>query len=292
MHTNDQNHTLTLKDGRKLGFGKYGVQRGQVVFYFHGSGGSRLEHPSPEDLLTRLNIGFIGVDRPGNGLSDFQEHRRLLDWGKDITQLADYLEVEQFYVMGHSAGGPHALACAHQLPERVIAGAAVSSAAPMSRPHAYQGMPILNQILARSSRHFPIIVKLIRWMMRRMIMGDVEKASRLLMSSIPEADKAILYRPQAVESFVSAIREGFRTGSQGVAQDDILINQEWGFELAVIKPRIDIWHGEADVNVPIGAGRYLFDQLPHARATFLPGEGHFFLLKCWEEILTALVYEQ
>ena len=46
----------------------------------------------------------------------------------------------------------------------------------------------------------------------------------------------------------------------------------------------------ADVNVPVHAGKYLRDMLPHTRVTLLPGEGHFFLLKRWEEVLAALVY--
>ena len=123
-------------------------------------------------------------------------------------------------------------------------------------------------------------------------MGDVEKASRTLMSSIPAADKAALYMPQNSEIFISAIREGLRSGFRGVALDDILINQDWGFDLASITPRIDIWHGEADVNVPIHAGKYLSAHIPHNHATFLPGEGHFFLLKCWEQVLSALISEQ
>jgi pimeloyl-ACP methyl ester carboxylesterase len=240
-------------------------------------------------MLTRLDIRFISVDRPGDGLSDFQPGRRIIDWPKDIVQLADHLGIGQFHVEGHSAGGPHALVCAHHLPERVIAGAALSSIAPMSRPDPYTGMPIMNQILARSSRQFPWITKIIRRMMRGMIMGDVEKATRQLMSSIPEADKATLHKPQNAEIFVAAVREGLRPGSRGVAQDDILINQEWGFDLAGVSPRIDIWHGEADVNVPIHAARYLYDALPNARANFLPGEGHFLIFNHWEEILSALV---
>lgn len=291
MQTSEQNRTLILRDGRKLGFAEYGVPAGQPVFHFHGSGGSRLEHPSPENILARLNIRFISVDRPGNGLSDFQAGRRIIDWAKDIGQLADHLGIEQFYVDGHSAGGPHALACAHQLPERIIAGAAISSVAPMSRPSAYEGMPLLNQILARSARHIPLITRMIRWMMRKMIMGDFEKASKQLMASIPDSDKTVLYNLQNAESFVNAVREGFRFGSRGVAQDDTLINRDWGFDLACVMPRIDIWHGEKDVNVPIGAAKYLRDTLPHTHATFLPGEGHFFILKYWEEILSALVYE-
>lgn len=285
------NQTITVEDSRCLGFAEYGAPAGRPVFHFHGSGSSRLDRPSLENMLIQMNIRFISVDRPGHGLSDFQPNRRLIDWPQDISQLADKLGIREFYVEGHSAGGPHALVCAHQLPEQVIAGAAISSVAPMSRPKAYEGMPLLNQILARSSRQCPWITKLIRRIMRSMIMGDVEKGARQLMSSIPDVDKAVLYSPQNVEIFVLAIREGFRLDSRGVAQDDILINQEWGFDLAEVKPRIDIWHGEADVNVPIQAAMFLRDVLPHTHATFLPGEGHFFLLNRWEEILSELVHE-
>lgn len=170
-----------------------------------------------------------------------------------------------------------------------MAGAVMGCVAPMGRPGAYAGLPLSNQILARSARWFPWFTKLVRRMMRGMLVGDAEQATRRLMSSIPDTDKAVLYRSPNAEMFVNSVREGFRPGSQGVAQDDILINQEWGFDLAGVKPRIDIWHGEADVNVPIHAARYLHGLLPHTRVTTLPGEGHFFLLKRWEEVLSALV---
>jgi pimeloyl-ACP methyl ester carboxylesterase len=291
MIINNQNKVMILNDGRKLGFAEYNISGSQSVFYFHGSGSSRLEHPLDENILNQLNIRFISIDRPGNGLSDFQADRRLINWAKDILQLADHLGMERFHVIGHSAGGPHALSCAHQLSERIIAGAVISSVAPMNRANAYQGMPPMNQLLARSARHFPILVKTIRWIMRRMIMRDFEKSRRLLMSSIPETDKSILQNQQCSESFVNAVREGLRPGSRGVAQDDILINREWGFDLSEIKPRIDIWHGEADVNVPVGAAKYLREKLPNARIILLPGEGHFFIMKYWRKILSELIFE-
>src|SRR5512140_1936285 len=233
------NQAIELKDGRCLGFAEFGAPAGIPVFHFHGSAASRFERPSSEEMLIRMGIRFLSVDRPGQGLSDFQPGRRLLDWPQDICQLADHLGIPEFYIEGYSAGGPHALACACQSPQRVIACAAISSVAPMQRPHAYIGMPLANQILARSSRHFPWITRLIRRAMRRMVMGDLEKATRTLMSSIPESDKALLYSSQNLEIFASAVREGLRCGSRGVAQDDILINREWGFDLEAIQPRID-----------------------------------------------------
>jgi pimeloyl-ACP methyl ester carboxylesterase len=77
------NQTVTLKDGRNLGFAEYGDTAGKAVFHFNGSGGSRLEYPADQSILTDLGIRFIATDRPGNGLSDPQPDRQLLDWLDD-----------------------------------------------------------------------------------------------------------------------------------------------------------------------------------------------------------------
>jgi pimeloyl-ACP methyl ester carboxylesterase len=280
---------IQLKDSRQLGFAEYGPSTGKPVFHFHGSGSSRLERPASSQLLFQLDIRFISVDRPGHGLSDFQPDRRLLDWSEDIQDLADHLGIQKFYVTGHSAGGPHALACAHQLPERILAGAAISSVAPMGRPNAYTGMPFLNQVLARSARTAPWLARVVRQLTRSMVLGDPEKAIQQFMASIPEADKTILFTPQNVGILVSSLREGFRQDARGVALDDQLVNQDWKFALEEIKPRIDIWHGDLDVTVPLHAGQFLKAELPNARTFFLPGEGHFFILERWKEVLSALL---
>ena len=284
-----ENQKLRLKDGRTLGYAEYGIATGIPVFHFHGSGSSRLERPAPEELFVRLDIRCIAADRPGHGLSDFQPERRLLDWPQDISQLADHLGLGHFYVTGHSAGGPHALACAHELSDRIVAGAAISSVAPMRRPKAYAGMPLLNQILARSARQLPWLTHFARQATRNMIMQDVEKAAKQLMATIPDADQEILYEPSNVTKMVLSIQEGFRQGAAGVAHDDILVNTDWGFELNSIEPRIDIWHGKLDVNVPIHAAQYLQSQIPHNRYYEFPDQGHFFVLNSWEEVLTKLL---
>lgn len=112
------------------------------------------------------------------------------------------------------------------------------------------------------------------------------------MASIPEADKVALYAADNLEVFVQSIREGYRTGWRGVAQDDVIINRDWRFDLASIRVPVDIWQGEADANVPLGAGQYLAARLPHTRGFFLPGEGHFFVLRRWGEVLAALLSDR
>lgn len=289
MAADRTNQTLLLKDGRELGFAEYGNPTGKAVFHFNGSGSSRLERPSDESILLDLGIRFISTDRPGHGISDAQPNRRLVDWPDDILQLADHLGIGEFYVEGYSAGGPHALACAHQLPERVLAGAIISGVAPPERPHPYQGLPIPNRLLLFCERRVPGLVPLIRRSMYSMLSGDTEKAGQTLLASFPPVDRRIAEKPGNLENMVASIREGYRQGWQGPAQDDIVTISPWGFRVQDINVRIDIWQGELDKNVPVNQGYYQHEKIPNSRLTILSGQAHVYLLERWGEILAQLV---
>lgn len=283
--------TLSLKDGRKLGFVEYGDPHGKAVFHFNGSGGSRLEYPADQSILTDLEIRFIATDRPGHGLSDPQPDRKLLDWPDDISQLADHLNIDRFYVQGWSAGGPHALACAYKLPERVLAGALISGLAPPDRPQPYEGLPLPNRMLMIIGRSVPGLVYFVRRMMRGMIMGDLEEAAEKLAATFPEVDRQVIRDFGYQELLVNDIQEGYRQGWQGPAQDDIIINTPWGFKIDEIQVRIDIWQGGLDKNVPVNQGQYQHELIPNSRLTVLPDQAHVYLLSHWREILGALVEE-
>ena len=47
-----------------------------------------------------------------------------------MAAVADALGIDRFAVLGHSGGGPHALACGALLPDRVLAVVSVSAPAP------------------------------------------------------------------------------------------------------------------------------------------------------------------
>ena len=47
---------------------------------------------------------------------------------QDLQQLVDHLEVQRFFVVGVSGGGPYALACAAKLGSRVFGVLLLSSA--------------------------------------------------------------------------------------------------------------------------------------------------------------------
>ena len=120
-------------------------------------------------------------------------------------------------------------------------------------------------------------------------MGDPEEAGRKLASSLPPADRQLFDIPENQKMFLADLREGYKQGWRGPAQDDIIINHPWGFRLEDIAVRIDIWQGEVDKNVPLHQGQYQNEIIPNSRLTVLPGQAHLYLLAQWRRVLAALV---
>lgn len=115
-----------LPDGRRLGHALYGDSAGPPVIYMHGFPASRLEAKLLEEAACEIGVSLITPDRPGLGLSDFQPGRAITDWPGDVAHLADALDLDRFSVVGVSGGCPYALACAHQLGDRVIRTAIIA----------------------------------------------------------------------------------------------------------------------------------------------------------------------
>ncbi|HEV2776784.1 MAG TPA: alpha/beta hydrolase [Solirubrobacteraceae bacterium] len=122
---------VSLHDGRQLRYLACGPRDGRLVLYLHGAIGSpHCTGPELDAVTHTLGIRYVMVSRPGFGGSDPAPGRSLLSFAADAAALADELGHDRFAVVGVSAGGPYALACAHELPERVAAAAVVSCMAP------------------------------------------------------------------------------------------------------------------------------------------------------------------
>src|SRR5712664_2531853 len=123
---------LEMTDGRTLHM--YDTCAGHAgrlpVLYHHGT--PNIGRP-PEPLFPasdRLGIRWVSHDRPGYGGSTPHPGRDVASAAADVAGMADALGIGQFAVMGHSGGGPHALACGAIRPERVLAVVCVSGIAP------------------------------------------------------------------------------------------------------------------------------------------------------------------
>jgi pimeloyl-ACP methyl ester carboxylesterase len=276
--TETHESTLQLRDGRTLGYTTYGMTTGKTLLYF---GGSRLEAGILARPAELSGIRLIGIDRPGMGRSQFQEGRRLLDWPADVVEVADHLQIDRFAVVGTSSGGPYAIACAYTIPERLTACGIVSGVGPV-RVRFYQRLPwLLIPMMGVMGRFFRDE-------------AQARKSLRRFTRSWPESDRQSLLLPGISDLWAASMVEAFRQGARGLTYDTLLgEGRPWDFKLEDIAfPRVYLWHGEQDQDVPIAMGRAVVDHLACCKATFYPEEGHLSaIVNHREEIVTTLMAE-
>jgi pimeloyl-ACP methyl ester carboxylesterase len=284
---NQTNQIVKLKDGRNLGYAEYGNLKGKVVFYFHGSPSSRLEAAALHETATRLNVYIISVDRPGMGLSTFQNGRRILDFVDDVAELADALNIDRFAVMGMSGGGTYAYACACKMPDRITGASIISGIGPIDELNATRNMIISTRLTLWLSVKAPYLMRLLF----AIILNDVRRKHNLYFyKSLPHPDQATLSIPFIADMWIESILEAFRSGTIGPVWDLGLFKQPWGFNPEEIIVPVQLWHGELDRNVPSVIARRLAVRIPKCQAKFYSHEGHFSLgFNHIEEIIATLV---
>jgi len=117
---------LTLPGGRSVGVAQFGRPQGAPVIWCHGGLSSRIDAALADAAAARTGLRLIALDRPGIGRSSLRRNDDLLRWPAIVAECADQLGLEGFGVVGWSAGGPYALACAYMLPARVRAVATIA----------------------------------------------------------------------------------------------------------------------------------------------------------------------
>ena len=274
--------TITLTEGRVLGYAESGDPQGRPLFLFHGLNSSRLEVLIAHEAMLKAGIRCIGIDRPGMGLSTFQKDRTVLGFTEDVEALADHLAIEKFYVMAVSAGTPYALACTYKIPDRVIACGIISGVAPV--------FTFGVNAMAKKSRTFILLaqrsqwlIKYLFWFLHGRISQNTAKEDEFLegiMFALDDVDKNLIKIPSEKKALIEIFREGYRQGSKGVAYDGILeFGKPWGFELEEIDFRsIYLWHGEKDKGIPSSMAKSMAQDLVESRLKIYPKEGHLSII--------------
>jgi pimeloyl-ACP methyl ester carboxylesterase len=280
---------LRLSDGRRLGYADYGDRQGAPMLFFHGTPGSRRVARWADQAARRRGIRLIAPDRPGFGLSDFQAGRTLGAWPADVVELADALGIERFAVAGVSGGGAYVAACAWRVADRLTQAGIVSGIGPLDDP-------ALAAELSRAWRTgFAVVRRLpaaVRVAVGLGLLG-LRRAPGCMLASLaaalPEVDRATFRRPRVQALLLDDAREALRQGTRGALQELVLFSQPWDVPLGEIRMPVRLWHGEADVQVPLAIARRVAAAIPDCRASFVPGAGHLWVLDHLDEVLEALV---
>jgi pimeloyl-ACP methyl ester carboxylesterase len=254
---------LTLDDGRRLRVYDSGGTDACTVVWHHGSPQTGAPLEPLLEAAARRGIRLLSYGRPGYGGSRPQPGRNVASAAADVAQLADALGVARFTAIGASGGGPHALACAARLADRVTGVVCLAGLAPFTEDFDwFAGMVspggLRAAIAGREAR------------------ARYAESAEFDEDSFTAADWAALSGAWASLG-ADATRAG-RDGPDGLIDDDVAYVNPWGFEPTQIDARVLIVHGGEDRVVPPAHAHWLVRHCPRSELWLRPRDGHISIL--------------
>ena len=271
---------LSLSDGRSLDVFLDGPETGTPLVYHMGTPSAGGPTFAPlVDALAERGLRFVSWSRPGYGSSTRQAGRSVADVVDDTLAVLDAIGAERCHVIGWSGGGPHALACAALMPERVINVATIGSVA----PYPAEGLDWTAGMGAENIEEFGAALagaeQLITFkervapLFRDVIAEDVADSFGDL---IDDVDRGSLTGAFSVW-MADVTHEALRTGYWGWFDDDMAFMRPWGFLLDEIRVPVFVWQGGHDRMVPFAHGEWLAAHIPTALPRLFPEHGHLTL---------------
>jgi pimeloyl-ACP methyl ester carboxylesterase len=256
----------TLSDGRQVVVHVAGGSNNPdelTLLWHHGSpqSGALLE-PLVAAAAPR-GIRLVSYARPSYGGSSPNEGRDVASAAADVEQIFDNLGIDRFAVMGASGGGPHALACAALLPDRVIGAVSIASPAPLTDAFDwYAGMVSPGGLRA----------------------AEEGRGARARYAATEEFDEnSFIAADWAALSgtWASLGRDADEAGAaspDGLIDDDVAFVAPWGFDVSVISVPVLLIQGGEDRVIPARHAQALLATIPTAELWLRPRDGHISVL--------------
>ncbi len=262
---------------RALGYAEFGDPGGRLVLWHHGTPGGRRQIPvKARRVAEQLGLRLVCVERPGVGDSTDHRYRCIREWADDAAKVVDYLGHDEFVAAGLSGGGPYALACAHEMPDRVPVVGLLGSVAPVAGSEAAPAASIVN--LAKRFQGFMDPMRTLLgpalWLLLQPLMPIGSWAYGLYASTAPEGDQKVFADPDIKAMFMDDIANASRRRFGAVLHDAALFGRPWGFNIADIDAQVFWWHGDADNIVPIAHAEHSVALLKACEYFVRPDESH------------------
>jgi pimeloyl-ACP methyl ester carboxylesterase len=270
-------HRIPLPGGRTLAAAEWGDPDGIPLIAIHGTPGGRIGWYKDPDIYRKFGVRRITYDRPGYGDSTRHPGRRVVDAVSDIEHLTEALGIDRFLVAGGSGGGPHALACAALLPDRVIRCHASVSVA----PYEAQGLDWMAGMTEGNVKEFGAAVQgedAAREVCNPLRDIGLERLEQNRIDwmgddyDLSEADREQMRKH--IVRVRAHISNGLAPGADGWVDDLLVFVQPWGFDVEAIRVPVLITYGRTDVLVPAAHGDWLAAHVPGAEVWVDDDSGH------------------
>ncbi|MER9896065.1 alpha/beta hydrolase [Mesorhizobium sp. M0119] len=267
---------VEISGGRTIRAYEVGPPDVPLVVGIHGTPNTGLGHIVNYVASGAIFCRLVTFDRQGYGGSTPQPGRKVSDIAPVVEAILTHLSVDIAAVFGSSGGGPHALAAAALLPNRISRVASLAGGGPNFGPgfdcadgqvplmreeivEARKGPDASRQFYRRvaASRHDPEIEKELYSLNDRRIRRLLAPLSENLAQQLALPDSPYLEEDAYVDDYQSFV-------------------SPWGFELGSIQVPVRFFHGLADLMVPPRHSEWLQSQIPNASLELFPNVGHTF----------------
>jgi pimeloyl-ACP methyl ester carboxylesterase len=270
---------LKLPDGRTLHYydASPGPSEGSLaVFWQHGTPNIGAPPKPLFPAAKRLGIRWLGYDRPGYGGSTLVSGRNVASAAGDVASLADAFGIDRFAVMGHSGGGPHALACGALLSDRVLGVVSGSALAPYDAEGLdwFAGMAPAGAAELRAAAE------------GREALEEHLAGARFDPEMFTPEDHGALEGPWSW--LLSVVEPAMEGGTAGMVDDDLAYVAPWGFDPKQVGAPVLFLHGGRDRVVPSSHGVWLSNHIPGAELWVRPDDGHVSVLSAAEAAMEWL----
>jgi pimeloyl-ACP methyl ester carboxylesterase len=274
-------------DGRALAWSEVGDPSGSPVVWCHGGLSGRTDASFAAPGAEAAGVRLITIDRPGIGESTRRKGRSARDWADDVRGVADALGLDRFGVVGWSGGGPHALACAAKLGDRISATATIGGMEPVRTRADRKALGLrVDRMLIPLARHAPWLARTILGASTRL---SPERQKAVLLRALSDADRRVL-EPLGPEEAVGSTVAAAAPGVAGFVDDYRAFGSpDWGFDLSEIAGPVRCWQGVEDAAVPPAIGRRMAEAIPRGELELVSDAGHFLVVEHGHQVFSRLL---
>lgn len=270
---------VSTPDARVLEVVEDGDPDGVPVVVHHGTPGAAGLHPDWVADAQQRGLRLISYSRPGYGGSTHQPGRTVAHAVTDVETVCDALGIGRFLSWGISGGGPHVLACAARLPDRVVAAASLASVG----PYGVEGLDFFDGMGEGNTKDLKAYLAGGREALRPEAEAQAEMFRSATVPEMVEAMRSFLTDVDANElneglgEFLLAnSQHALSPGVEGWLDEDMI--RPWGFDPAEVRVPLLLWQGRQDAMVPFGHGQWLAGRIPGVEAHLSEEDGHLTLI--------------
>lgn len=182
----------------------------------------------------------------------------------DTTEILDSLGADRAWMLGWSGGGPHALACAASMADRVLGTALIGCVAPFGA----DGLDFLAGMGEENIEEFNAAVD-----GPDALVGFKEQVWPEFRSITASSISG-----EFADWLAAIMQDGLRESYWGWFDDDMAFVRDWGLDLTTIPGPVHVWQGAHDRMVPFAHGIWLAEHVGGSCPHLFDEHGHLTLV--------------